>query len=151
MIIKPPTKKLLEGLEEYFLETGPLHDITFDEFLKIAEQVYNRYMCNAAHEAALGYGDRDPALYGSPVIPNVTDSVPAPSDKESPLSSAAPGQSKKRAAKNKATANVVRNFSQGDQTLATTINFLRITFWYLEMCAAAAEGDIGRIFEIIKV
>ena len=53
MIIKPPTKKLLEGLEEYFLETGPLHNITFDEFLKIVEQVYNHYMCNTAYELHL--------------------------------------------------------------------------------------------------
>ena len=46
---------------------------------------------------------------------------------------------------------MVCNFSQGDQTLATTINFLCIMFWYLEMCAAATEDDIGWIFEIIKV
>ncbi|KAJ7855692.1 hypothetical protein B0H13DRAFT_1902969 [Mycena leptocephala] len=26
-----------------------------------------------------------------------------------------------------------------------------MTFWYLEMCAAIAEGDIGRVFEVIKV
>lgn len=43
------------------------------------------------------------------------------------------------------------NFSGGDQCLATTVNFIRMTFWYLEMCAAVAEGDIGRVFEIIKV
>ena len=28
---------------------------------------------------------------------------------------------------------------------------MRLTFWYLEFCVAAAEGDIGRVFEIIKV
>jgi hypothetical protein len=26
-----------------------------------------------------------------------------------------------------------------------------MTFWYLEMCAAIAEGDIGRVFEVLKV
>lgn len=38
-----------------------------------------------------------------------------------------------------------------DQSLRTTCNFLRTTCWYLMMCAAIAEGDIGRVFEIIKV
>jgi hypothetical protein len=146
-IVQPPTKKLLEGLEEYFSEKGPFYTITLDVLLEMTEQVYNRYMCNAAHEAALGYGDHDPALYGSPTMSNEMDSVPTPADKESQSSLIPPGQTKKRGKKTTA----VRNFSQGDQTLATTINFLRITFWYLEMCAAAAEGDIGRIFEIIKV
>ncbi|KAF8231490.1 hypothetical protein L208DRAFT_1459229 [Tricholoma matsutake] len=145
-IVQPPTNKLLEGLEEYFLEKGPFHTIMLDALLELTEQVYNYYMCNAVHEAALGYGDRDPALYGSLTMSNEMDSVPMPANKESQSSSIPPGQTKKRGKKTTA----VRNFSQGDQTLATTINFLCITFWYLKMCAAAAEGDIGHIFEIIK-
>ncbi|KAJ3505619.1 hypothetical protein NMY22_g17517 [Coprinellus aureogranulatus] len=32
-----------------------------------------------------------------------------------------------------------------DQALANTANFMRTTFWYLELCAATAEGDIGRL------
>ncbi|KAF8221552.1 hypothetical protein L208DRAFT_1382213 [Tricholoma matsutake] len=146
-IVQPPTKKLLEGLEEYFLEKGPFHTITLDALLEMTEQVYNCYMCNAAHEAALGYRDCDPALYGSPTMSNEMDSVPMPANKESQSSLIPPGQTKKRGKKTTA----VCNFSQGDQTLATTINFLCITFWYLKMCAAAAEGDIGHIFEIIKL
>lgn len=54
-----------------------------------------------------------------------------------------------RAGKAKAAETI--NFSGGDQSLATTINFIRMTFWYLEMCSATAEGDIGRVFEVIKV
>lgn len=38
-----------------------------------------------------------------------------------------------------------------DQSLQTACNFLRTTCWYLMLCAAIAEGDIGRVFEIIKV
>lgn len=28
---------------------------------------------------------------------------------------------------------------------------MRTSLWYLEMCSAIAEGDIGRVFEVIKV
>ena len=148
-IIKPPTKKLLKGLEEYFAEAGPFCAITLDDLVRLAELVYQHYMCNAAYEAALGYGDRDPAVYGSPSEHNITDRTQTPSDKES--QSLLQSGPMKKCTTRKANAAEVHNFSQGDQTLATTINFLRITFWYLEMCAVAAEGDIGRIFEIIKV
>ncbi|KAJ7849458.1 hypothetical protein B0H13DRAFT_1906139 [Mycena leptocephala] len=53
-----------------------------------------------------------------------------------------------RAKKAKAAESV--NSFGNDQSLATTINFIRMTFWYLEMCAAIAEGDIGRVFEVLK-
>jgi hypothetical protein len=53
-----------------------------------------------------------------------------------------------RAKKGKAAESV--NSFGNDQCLSTTINFIRMTFWYLEMCAAIAEGDIGRVFEVLK-
>ncbi len=28
---------------------------------------------------------------------------------------------------------------------------MRMTLWYLELCMATAEGDVGRVFEIFKV
>ncbi|KAJ7751677.1 hypothetical protein B0H16DRAFT_1317992, partial [Mycena metata] len=40
---------------------------------------------------------------------------------------------------------------KGDQALTTLCNFMRVTFWYMELCAATAEGDIGRVFEVIKL
>lgn len=39
----------------------------------------------------------------------------------------------------------------GDQSLGNTVNFMRMTFWYKEFNASIAEGDIGRVFEILKV
>ena len=41
--------------------------------------------------------------------------------------------------------------ANADKCLANNIAFMRVTLWYLELCAATAEGDIGRVFEIIKV
>lgn len=40
---------------------------------------------------------------------------------------------------------------KGDQQLMNTVNFMRMTFWYREFCASVAEGDPGRVHEIIKV
>jgi hypothetical protein len=53
-----------------------------------------------------------------------------------------------RAKKAKAAESV--NSFGNDQCHVTTINFIQMTFWYLEMCAAIAEGDIGRVFEVLK-
>ncbi|KAJ6557658.1 hypothetical protein B0H19DRAFT_867149, partial [Mycena capillaripes] len=50
----------------------------------------------------------------------------------------------------KAKAAESANSFGNDQSLATTINFIRMTFWYLKMCAAIAEGDIGRVFEVLR-
>lgn len=58
---------------------------------------------------------------------------------------------KKKKSRAKASAKPARNFSGGDQVLVTLCHFMRVTFWYLELCAATAEGDIGRVFEVIKV
>ncbi|KAF8598903.1 hypothetical protein BDV93DRAFT_450359 [Ceratobasidium sp. AG-I] len=41
--------------------------------------------------------------------------------------------------------------NDGDHVLANSILLMRDTAWYLEFCAAVAEGDIGRVLEIIKV
>ncbi|KAH6913289.1 hypothetical protein BKA70DRAFT_1525370 [Coprinopsis sp. MPI-PUGE-AT-0042] len=38
-----------------------------------------------------------------------------------------------------------------DESLANSMHFLRVALWYLEICAAIAEGDIGRVLEVIKV
>ncbi|KAG8695321.1 hypothetical protein FRC09_009227 [Ceratobasidium sp. 395] len=39
----------------------------------------------------------------------------------------------------------------GDSALGNAILLMRDAFWYLEFATAVSEGDIGRVFEIIKV
>ena len=39
----------------------------------------------------------------------------------------------------------------GDRTLAKSIAFMRDTLWQREMAYATAEGDVGRVYEIMKV
>ncbi|KAJ7261191.1 hypothetical protein C8J57DRAFT_1134546, partial [Mycena rebaudengoi] len=72
-------------------------------------------------------------------------------DSEPVYLTTAPGPTKKKRRGNKAAAAESVNVSKGDQCLATTVNFIRMTFWYLELCSATAEGDIGRVFEVIKL
>jgi hypothetical protein len=38
----------------------------------------------------------------------------------------------------------------GDRTLAKSIAFMRDTLWQREMAYATAEGDVGRVYEIMK-
>ncbi|KAJ7747542.1 hypothetical protein B0H16DRAFT_1320335 [Mycena metata] len=58
---------------------------------------------------------------------------------------------KQKGSRAKASAQPKRNFSSGDQVMVSLCHFMRVTLWYLELCAAIAEGDIGRVFEVIKV
>jgi hypothetical protein len=39
----------------------------------------------------------------------------------------------------------------GDHVLQNAILFLRDSIWWTEFCYAVAEGDTGRVFEILKV
>ncbi|EIM91498.1 uncharacterized protein STEHIDRAFT_49670 [Stereum hirsutum FP-91666 SS1] len=135
---------LLEGLEWFFGSDGPLKDSTFDLLEVFAAKVFSRYLCSAAHDAAHGV-ERTDAVYGPPV---------APSENDTPVSTTNRGQKQKPKSKKKkvATATDPSRASIGeDQALQTTCNFLRTTCWYLMLCSAIAEGDIGRVFEIIKL
>ncbi|KAF9488156.1 hypothetical protein BDN71DRAFT_1513309 [Pleurotus eryngii] len=43
------------------------------------------------------------------------------------------------------------NTWNGDRALANLVLQLRDFFWYYEMCHAISDGDIGRVFEVIKI
>lgn len=61
--VKPPTTKLLEGLDQYFGDGGPLQDCSYEQLCVFAETIYNKYMCNAAYEDSLGANERTPSIY----------------------------------------------------------------------------------------
>ncbi|KAJ6503193.1 hypothetical protein C8R47DRAFT_1249402 [Mycena vitilis] len=117
---------------------GPLKHITFDELDSLSHVAYRRYMCNDAHEDTQGNYSRDPD----------SDSETEPVH----LTVESKGKKKGKGSQGrKAKAAEEINYSGGDQCFGTTVNFIRMTFWYLEMCAAVADGDIGRVFEVVKV
>ena len=43
------------------------------------------------------------------------------------------------------------NAFKGDWALANSILLLRDGIWSLEVCQAVATGDIGRVWEVLKV
>ncbi|KAJ6601701.1 hypothetical protein DFH09DRAFT_969262, partial [Mycena vulgaris] len=158
-VIHPQGTALIDGLDLYFNAKGPLKNITFEQLDEYSHTVYRRYMCNAAYEDAQGNYPRDTEIHGPSAPPETVPVASVESDSEPEEIEAPPvyltteptTKKGKGSRSNKAKASETLNFSGGDQSLSTTINFIRMTFWYLEMCAAIAEGDIGRVFEIIKV
>ena len=49
------------------------------------------------------------------------------------------------------TSKSISETCKGDQQMVNIVNFMRMTFWYREFCNAIAEGDTGRVHEILKV
>ncbi|KAJ7116291.1 hypothetical protein C8R46DRAFT_1264083 [Mycena filopes] len=149
--VTAPDTKLLDAVQVYFdpEQDGSLSDCTFEKLHELATKVYDRYMCSAAADDALGHNSRDGEIYGEPwsgeVLNDAVDDTDLPSN-----GSAAP-RLKKKKMRTTAGAQPARNFSKGDQALVTLCNFMRVTFWYMELSAATAEGDIGRVFEVIKL
>ncbi|KAJ6481317.1 hypothetical protein C8R47DRAFT_1186616 [Mycena vitilis] len=157
-----PEVKLTDTLANYFGPEGPLHKCSFEQLERFATTVYKRYIATSAAEDALGHASRDTEMYGPAWNENHDQPEQSEEDGNSddgtmpslaPIGSSAkpPPKKKTRKSRAKASAQPKRNFSGGDQVMATLCNFMRVTFWYLELCAAIAEGDIGRVFEVIKV
>ncbi|KAJ8095459.1 hypothetical protein PM082_023229 [Marasmius tenuissimus] len=148
----PEYVPLIECLGRYFGEGGYFEQCSFEDLKEIGELVFDRYMHSGAYNDALS-GNRPTDTYGpTSDEPGIAHSTNPASDTMGTTTSTSRSKSsgKKPKAKQGMT-NKIRNVSMGDQTLANEIHFMRVTFWYLEMCAAISEGDIGRVMEIIKV
>ncbi|KAJ7648322.1 hypothetical protein DFH06DRAFT_997294 [Mycena polygramma] len=128
-----PEIKLLDALQSYFSPGGHLENSSFEDLEKMAVLVYTRYLSNGASEMARGQADRSTDVYG----PGWKTDVDADSDAEGKGSMSL--------------MNAALSLKRGVRVLITLCHFMRMTFWYLEMCAAVAEGDIGRVFEVIKL
>ncbi|KAF5337723.1 hypothetical protein D9611_014522 [Ephemerocybe angulata] len=122
--------KLLDGLQACFTANAELAGCNFEYLRTLALKVYQKYLTAAAAEAA-----KDP-------VGSSLDSQSESESEDSGGSEVGSDQSRSQAPK---------QALEPDESLANTINFMRATFWYLEVCAAIAEGDIGRVFEVIKL
>ncbi len=127
----PKSDSLLDIVAAYFAPEGDLTKITYETLHDYALLVYSRYMTNAAYDAAASDIFWVPEKYGPHA--DIRDAAVV----EPPTTAAS---------ESKSTSGWT-----GDQVLRNNITFLRTTFWYLEMCLATADGDIGRVFEIMKV
>ncbi|KAJ7195396.1 hypothetical protein C8J57DRAFT_1738619 [Mycena rebaudengoi] len=149
-----PTVKLTDAVQTYFGPEGHLNECSFETLTQLAETLYDRYISTAAGEDALGHCDRDVTIYGPAWEESAeTDSEdePTPVASSSKKNSGPPPKKKAKKSRAKANAKPARNYSKGDQVAVNVCHFMRVTFWYLELCAAIAEGDIGRVFEVIKL
>ncbi|KAK7025899.1 hypothetical protein R3P38DRAFT_3193539 [Favolaschia claudopus] len=153
--------KLTDAVSKYFEQKGPFHNCSFEELRKFGDTVYLRYLCTAAAEDALGHSPRDAKIYGPAwtapkrtVIEEEEEEETETMPSLAPIGSSVkpPPPKKQKKSRVKVSAQPQRNFlASGDQVAVNLCNFMRVTFWYLELCAAIAEGDIGRVFEVIKV
>lgn len=82
------------------------------------------------------------SLIGNPNLPN---SKPAPT-----LSKTKSATTSKKAKKAKEDAERLKSF-RGDRVLANSICFMRDALISREMSQAVAEGDVGRVWEVMKV
>ncbi len=131
-------------------------------------------MCLAAYDDAFGYTDRDTSLYGPSAPPQTpgkrylhnetysdahTYVIEHYGDNENNTSStecrsttgAASSQRKKSKRRAEPEQFAAMGGYKGDQSMINTTSFMRTVFWYMEFCAGVAEGDIGRVIEILKV
>ncbi|KAJ6626497.1 hypothetical protein B0H10DRAFT_2429883 [Mycena sp. CBHHK59/15] len=124
-IIHPPRTPLIDGLELYFQKDGPLKNIMFQELDEFSHTVYHRYMCNDAYEDAQGHYPRDPKIHGPPAPPSAPVPAPVPTEPS--------------------TAGL--DSEEEEDTDADPV------FLSTESAATkrGKEGNIGRVFEIIKV
>ncbi|KAF7372949.1 hypothetical protein MSAN_00502000 [Mycena sanguinolenta] len=148
--------KLTDLVSHYFDNNGPLYQCSFERLETFATTVYRRYMCTSAAEDAKGHSStRNTDIYGAAwSAPDASSEDEEPADPMPSLTAIGtkpPPRKKKKKSRAKAGAQPERNFSGGDQVIVNLVHFMRVTFWYLELCAGIAEGDIGRVFEVIKL
>ncbi|KAJ7803474.1 hypothetical protein B0H14DRAFT_2613252 [Mycena olivaceomarginata] len=134
-VITPSNMKLIDALSTYFVPTA---------------------------DDAEGHLDRDTSVYGEPWCGATVDADPESAIGSSLVllygsahniltAAATTSRSKPKRIRTTANAQPARNFSSGDQAMITLCHFMRVTLWYIELCAATAEGDIGRVFEVLKL
>ncbi|KAG8732564.1 hypothetical protein FRC11_012575 [Ceratobasidium sp. 423] len=156
---------MLQELSTYFESGGPLHTADLSTLVNIAGYIYDNYLTTNAYEAATSSPDDihpsqsrvDNLLQMALTQISSTDthipevSVPHLEESSSNSSSSSSDDEiphRKRSGKH---STLLSEVPIGDQALGTTILLLRDSFWYLEFATAVAEGDVGRVMEVIKV
>jgi hypothetical protein len=121
----------------------------FEELEELARKLHRSYSSTRAHYRALN--DADPSSnwvqfvpIGSPWCPPVVD--------ETSLSSTQQKKGKeKQQVHPESEGSTLSDEFKGDRTLANSIAFLRDGILSREMAFATAEGDPGRVYEVMKV
>ncbi|EIN09490.1 hypothetical protein PUNSTDRAFT_133283 [Punctularia strigosozonata HHB-11173 SS5] len=139
---RPSNQHLLGVVDSYFGPDGELHDYSYDDILGLAGKVYSCYLTTASHEDSWAFSAKSPQA-------DLKDSAGEAYPDHSISQSAA--QSRRRRGAAAAALSEPEHTWCGDRCLANYTLFMRISFWYLELCNSIAEGDIGRALEITKL
>ncbi|KAG9080760.1 hypothetical protein FRC06_006193 [Ceratobasidium sp. 370] len=150
---------MLEELGAYFGEGEPLHAASLEVLDEIAGSVYDNYLTTRAYEAAISSDeDLEPSQSRiNSLMTEVLTRLQDPhatlfSDTKSSSDSSSPSEDEKPQRVGPLKTAMLHNLPGiGDQGLATAILLLRDSFWYFELATAVAEGDIGRVMEVIKI
>ncbi|KAF9022260.1 hypothetical protein BDZ89DRAFT_1137427 [Hymenopellis radicata] len=142
---------------------------SLDDLLRHADLLVKRYMSTAAYNTALSSErvERAPSTFKFPLgpvwVPPAEAAAPADvGETEATASaSAAPTASSTAAPAASSTVpeedtpgikiHVEEKGFTGDRVLANSILFCRDFLWWLEVSYAVADGDIGRVMEVLKL
>ncbi|EIN10569.1 hypothetical protein PUNSTDRAFT_64567 [Punctularia strigosozonata HHB-11173 SS5] len=145
----PPTMHIIPLLNSYFAKDGVLEKITFDELSQLAKKTYERYLTTAAYEDAIGLTERSNSMGDDEVVDIEIPVVEPPNTRVEHTGRISTGRRTRRGAQPTIPGNDAQ--FRGDRCLANTVLFMRLSFWYLEISSGIAEGDIGRVLEILKI
>ncbi|KAG9119176.1 hypothetical protein FRC07_005951, partial [Ceratobasidium sp. 392] len=123
------TNHMLDDLNALFASGGPFQECKLDQLDAIANLVYSRYMTTEAYNnTQTGPSDASSIMNLKDLfldeLQHYNQNTDYKADPEENLAA--------------------------DQLLGNITLFMRDAFWYLEFASAIPEGDIGRVFEIIK-
>ncbi|KAG9084322.1 hypothetical protein FRC06_004122, partial [Ceratobasidium sp. 370] len=121
---------MLDDLDALFAPTGPHHNCSVAQLEIIAWQAYSQYMTTEAYnKTQIGPSDATGLLDLKDLFLEELQNYSLDTDyKSSPKDSA-----------------------EADQLLGNITLFMCDAFWYLELALAVPEGDIGCVFEIMKL
>jgi hypothetical protein len=155
---------MLQELGAYFETNRPLHTADLGTLVHLAGYVYNNFLTTSAYENATSLPDDihptssrvDKLLQMalsqlSNSSNSHTSNVPAPLLDDISSDSSSDSSSENETLHRAKHSLLVPELPIGDQALGTMILLLRDSFWYLEFATAVAEGNVGRVMEVIKV
>lgn len=141
--------QLLEELELFCAQDGPLRKCTLDQLNALATVVYDEYLMTEAFHSALS----DPGSSSQPSAPEIDALLMQ--NIQNLLSSTQEQPKSTRHAQNRNLPTVTpvgaATLLSGDQVLANGKLFMRDALEFVEFCLAMEDGDPGRLFKVMDV
>ncbi|KAF8603103.1 hypothetical protein BDV93DRAFT_508619 [Ceratobasidium sp. AG-I] len=124
---------LISELAKHFAPGSSLHKCSIEQLEDLASRIYNRYMTTEAYQQTLSTPS---SLSSSQVHDLILQELSHYNLGDEELL--------------KTELQSIES-APADQLLGNTVLLMQDSFWYLEFASAIPEGDVGRVFEIIKI